>query len=152
MKNKNRKDLLEYFWNSVVQSLKSGKTRKMASFSCRSRKSLRFFSWYSLPDLKHDQKRSIRIPSLNVPEMSLLALLANFINGYHGNDDCYKNFDFSFGYVFSGSMTVQSFVTIKLQEKKLSVIRIFNFFLFLTTLTVQPSSENIYKSRHAELI
>ena len=30
---------------------------------------LRIYSWYSLPVLKHDQKRFIRIPSLNVPEM-----------------------------------------------------------------------------------
>ena len=48
-------------------------------------------------------------------------------NGYHGNDDRYKNFDFSFGHVFPSSMTAQSFVTIKWQEKKLSMIKIFKF-------------------------
>ena len=33
---------------------------------------LRIYSWYSLPDLKHDQKRFIRIPSNNYPEMRSL--------------------------------------------------------------------------------
>ena len=30
---------------------------------------LRIYSWYSLQDFKDDQKRFIRIPLLNVPEM-----------------------------------------------------------------------------------
>ena len=32
-------------------------------------------------------------------------------NCYHGNDGCCKNFDFSLGYLFPGSMTVQCFIT-----------------------------------------
>ena len=57
------------------------------------------------------------------------------LNGYHGNDDRHRNFDFSFPYVFPISMTVQSFINIKWQgqEKRPSVIKIFRF-LFLTTL------------------
>ena len=50
-------------------------------------------------------------------------------NGYHGNDYPYKNFDFSFGYVSSSSMTVQCFITLKWQEKKLSMIKTFKFFV-----------------------
>ena len=37
---------------------------------------LRIYSWYSLPELKHSQKRSICIPLLNVPEIR--HFLANF--------------------------------------------------------------------------
>ena len=59
-------------------------------------------------------------------------------NGYHGNDDRYKIFGFSFGYVFPRSLTVQGFITIKWHKKKLSIIKIFNF-LFLTTLTIDIS-------------
>ena len=57
--------------NIILQSkiLKSGKIQKLASFPCRGRKNLPIYSWYSLPDLKHDQKRFIRLPSLNLPEM-----------------------------------------------------------------------------------
>ena len=46
-------------------------------------------------------------------------------NGYHGHDGCYKNIDFSFGYAFVTSMTVQSFIAIPWHEKKLSMIKIF---------------------------
>ena len=44
-----------------------------------------------------------------------------------------KNVDFGFRYVLPSSITIQSFVTIKWQEKKLAIIKIFRF-LFLTTL------------------
>ena len=36
---------------------------------------------------------------------------------------------FGFGYVFASSMTVQSLTTIKWQEKKSSMIKIFKFFV-----------------------
>ena len=52
------------------------------------------------------------------------------LNGYHGNDNCYNNFEFSFGYVFPSSMTVQIVITIKWKEKKLSMIKIFKVFVF----------------------
>ena len=88
------------------------KHEKVASFLCRGKK-LWSYSWYSLPDFKYDQKRLIRIPSLNVPEMRPSGTFQSILsNGYHGNDERYKNFDFSFGYVFLSSMTVQSFITI----------------------------------------
>ena len=50
-------------------------------------------------------------------------------NGYHNNKDSYKNFDFCLGYVFASSMTVQSFITVKWKEKKLTMIKIFKFFV-----------------------
>ena len=53
----------------VIQSLESGKHEKVASFPCRGRKYLRVYSWYSLPDLQHDQIPFIRISSLSVPEI-----------------------------------------------------------------------------------
>ena len=84
--------------------------------------------------MKHDQKGFIRIPLLNIPKTRPLdTFLSSLLNGYHGNDDRYKNFNFSFGYVFPRSMTVQSFITIKWQEKKLSMIKLLNF-LVLTNL------------------
>ena len=91
---------------------------------------LRIYSWYFLPDLKHDQKRFICIPSLNVPEMRPSGTFSSVSsNGYQGNDDRKKNCDFSSGHVFPSSMSVQSFITIKGQEKKLSMIKIFKFFV-----------------------
>ena len=101
---------------------------KVASFPCRGRKNFRFYSWYFLLDLKHDQKRFIRISSFNFPEMRLLGTLI-LSNGYHGNDNRYKNSDSSIGYVFPSSMIVQSFIAIKWQEKKLSMIKIIKFFV-----------------------
>ena len=50
----------------------------MASLSYRGRKNLRIYSWYSLPDLKHDQKCFIRISLLNVPEMRPLGTFGQF--------------------------------------------------------------------------
>ena len=61
---------------------------------------LRIYSWYSLPDLKHDQKCFIRIPSLNVPEIRPLGTFSQFHQ-----------------MVAMGTMTA----TIKWQEKKLSI-------------------------------
>ena len=53
-----------------------------------SRQEKRICSWFSLPDLKHDQKRFIHIPSLTVPEMRPLGTFLSILsNGYHGNDD-----------------------------------------------------------------
>ena len=76
------------------------------------------YSCYFLPDLRHDQKHFISIRSLNVPEIRPIGTFWSILSdGYHGNDDRYKNFDFSLGYVFKSSMTMQSFVTIKWQEK-----------------------------------
>ena len=80
---------------------------------------LPIYSWYSLyllPYFKHDQSVS--------PLGTFSSIL---LNCYHGNDDWYKNFDFSFCYVFPRCMPVQSFITIKWQGKKLSVIKSFIF-------------------------
>ena len=72
----------------------------MVSFPCRRKKNLQIYSSYSLPDPKHNQKRFIRIPSVGVPEMRPIDTFQSILsNGYHGNDDLYKNFNFSFGYV-----------------------------------------------------
>ena len=98
------------------------KHEKLASFQCRGRKNLGIYFWYSMPVLKHDQKRFIRFPSLNVPEMRPLGTFQSIFSG-----SCH--FDFSFGYVFPSSTTVQSFITIKLQAKKLSMIKVFTFFV-----------------------
>ena len=54
--------------------------------------------------------------------------LSILLNGYHGNDNPYKNFSFSFHCVFPGSVNVQSFITISWQETK-AIIKIFNFFV-----------------------
>ena len=67
--NKSARICLKIFGDSVIQSLKSGKQEKAASFPCRSRKNLRIYSWYSLSHLKHNHKRFCRILSLYVPEM-----------------------------------------------------------------------------------
>ena len=56
-------------------------------------------------------------------------LLVNLSSGYHANNDRYESFDFSFGYVFPSSMKVHNFITIKWQEKKLSIINIFKLFV-----------------------
>ena len=122
--------MLEYFWRFCNPEFKKWKSRKeVASFPCRSRKILWIYSWYSLPYFKHDQKRFIRIPSSNVPEMTevFMHILVNFISRRVTMET--MNFDFSFGSVFPSSMTVQSFITFKLQEKKLSMIKIFKFFV-----------------------
>ena len=66
---------LNNFGNTVIQSFKSGKTGKVASFPCRERTNLWIYSWHSLPD----QKRFIPIPPLNFPEMRPLGTLVNFI-------------------------------------------------------------------------
>ena len=88
-------------------------------------------------DLKHDENRFIRIPSLNVPEMRPSGTFKSILsNGYNDNDDRYKNFDFSSGYVFPSSMTEQSFLIIKWQEKQLPMIKIFNFLRFCISADV----------------
>ena len=65
--SKSTRICLNNFGDNVIQVLKSGKTQKVASFPCRGRKNVRIYSWYSLPDFKHHQKRSIRISSLTFP-------------------------------------------------------------------------------------
>ena len=67
------------------------KHEEAASFSCQGRKNLGIYSWYSLPDLKHDQKRFIRI----LPKLP--------------RNEAFRH------YIFP--RTVQSFITIKWQEK-----------------------------------
>ena len=60
---------------------------------------------------------------IKVPEMRPLSTFQSILsNGYHGNDDRYRNFDFSFGYVFPNSMTVQSFITIERTRNHISMV------------------------------
>ena len=56
----------------------------------------------------------VRIPSLNFPKMRPSDTFKSVLsNGYHGNNDPYKNFDVSFRYIFSSSMAVQSSIAIE---------------------------------------
>ena len=55
--------------DTVIQTLKCGETRKSGLVPKSRQEKLRIYSQYSMPYLKHDQKRLIRIPSLNFPEM-----------------------------------------------------------------------------------
>ena len=106
-------------------------------------KNLRIYAWYSLSDLKHDQKRSVRFPSLIVPEMRPLGTFWSILSsGYHGNDDRYKNFDFSFGHVFPNSVNVQSFIA---RKKVTKDQKNFSKFLFLITLRTIPSTPSFKK-------
>ena len=123
IRNKSAKiclNIFEDFEDSVIQSLKSGKTRKSGLVPMSRQEKLTNLFLVFLPDLKHNQRRFICIPSLNVPEMRPLGTFQSILsNGHHGNNDHYKNFEFSFGYVLPISITVQSFITIKWQENKL---------------------------------
>ena len=75
-----RKDLLEYFRRFCnLKFEKWEKHEKVVSFSSRGRKNLRIYSWYCLPDLKHDQKRFIRIPLSNFQKWGIRHVLANFV-------------------------------------------------------------------------
>ena len=51
------------------------------------------------------KKRFVSITSLNVPEMRPLGTFLSILSiGYCENNDCYKNFDFSLGYLFPTSI------------------------------------------------
>ena len=63
---------------TVIQSLKSGKTQKVASLPRRGRKNLGIYSWYFLPDLKLREKGFICIPSVNFLEMRPLGTFGQF--------------------------------------------------------------------------
>ena len=52
----------------IIKSFKSGKTQKWLRSHVEAGKNLRIYSLYSLLDLKHERKRFISIPSLNVPK------------------------------------------------------------------------------------
>ena len=45
--------------------------------------------------------------------MPLRTILSILSNGYHENDDRYKNFDSSFRYIFPSSTNVLSSITVK---------------------------------------
>ena len=64
---------MNIFGDSAIQSSKSGRTRKSGLVPMSRHEGLRIYSWYSLPDLKHEQKRFIRSPSLSVPAMALFS-------------------------------------------------------------------------------
>ena len=81
-------------------------------------KALHIAGWYPFPALKCNQLGFITIS--DTPLGTFLSMLSN---GYHGNDDCHKICI----YVFSSFMTVQSFITIKRQDEKLSIIKNFKF-------------------------
>ena len=88
-----------------------------------------------MPDLKYDQKLFIRIPSLNLQEMRPWGTFyLIFSNGYHGNNECYKNFDFSFRYVFPSSMTVKNVYLSSSGREKIYQSSNFSNFLYPTAL------------------
>ena len=119
--NKSTRSCFNSFGYTVMQSLKIGKTRKSGLVPTLRQKNFADL-FLVLPDrLKTWSKLFIRIPSLNFPEMrSSSTFWWILCNGYHGKDDHYKNFDFSFSYIFP---SVQSFITTKWQQKKLSIIK-----------------------------
>ena len=112
------KDFLEHFrryFNPKTEKWKEHE--KLASFPCKGMKSLRIYSWYSLPDFKYDEKHFTRILSLIFPEMRHFGTFQSILsNGYHGNGDRYKNFYFSFRPIFLISMTVKS--SLPLSDRK----------------------------------
>ena len=69
IKNKSARICFIILEDSVIQNLKIEKQETVALFPCRGRKNLRIYSWYSLSDLKHDQKRFIHILSLRLSFM-----------------------------------------------------------------------------------
>ena len=73
------KNFREYVWRYCTPKFEQWKKKtKVTSFPCRCRTNMQIYSKYSLPDLKHDQKHFIRIPSLNFPKMRPLARLSQF--------------------------------------------------------------------------
>ena len=77
------KQICNIFFNSfgdnVIESLKSGKNvKKWSRSNVKARKNLQIYSWYSLPDFKHDQRHFIQISSSNIPEMRPFALFSQF--------------------------------------------------------------------------
>ena len=56
-------------------------------------------------------KNSKKLPCSYIEAAKLADSLLS--NGYHGNDDRYKNFDIGMGYLCPSSMTVHSFISIK---------------------------------------
>ena len=104
---------------------------------------MQIYPWYFLVNLKLYLQRFIRIASQDFPEMRPLGtfyMQSILLNGWDGDGDRYKNFDCSFRYIFLSSTTVQSFIPIKCQKKKLSMIKIFKFLVsdhLLVNLIVQ---------------
>ena len=70
--NKSAKICSNITGDITIQRIKMKKYEKVASFPCQGRKILWIHFLYSLPDLKHDQKRFLDIPSPNFPGMRAL--------------------------------------------------------------------------------
>ena len=71
-----------------------------------------------MPNLKHDQTRFIRIPSLGIPEMRSSG---TFYQTVTMERMTIRQNSSSLWLCVSSSMTVQSFIPIKWHEKKLSM-------------------------------
>ena len=125
------KDLLLRLWRFCNPKFEKWKTRKSGLVPVSRQKNLRIYFWYSLPDLKHDQKHFIRIYSFIKRSRNevLRHFLVNFIKPLPWKRCTEEKFHFSFGCVFASSITVQKFITLKWQDKKLSMIKIFKFFV-----------------------
>ena len=112
MKNKSARICSNIFGDSVIQSLKSGKNMK-SDLVLMSRQEKLVDLILVFPSVLEIWQKGFHSYS-NVPEMRSLGMFWSILsNGYHGNDDRYKNFDFSFGYVFASSIHIQNFITIK---------------------------------------
>ena len=107
--------MLEHFWRHSNPKFEKWKnTKKWPRSPRQARKILQINSWYSLLDLKRDQKCLIRVPLLNFPEMRPPDIFSQFYQMVTmGTLTITKIFDFSFHYIFPSSMNVQSFVAIK---------------------------------------
>ena len=108
------------------------KHEKVASFSCRGRNNLRIYSSYSLPDVKNDQKRFIRIPLWNDASRHFLV---NFIKRLPWKRWPLQKFWIPFWLCISKFYDCTKFHYHQVSGKKSAIIKIFNFFLFLTTLS-----------------
>ena len=68
-------------------------------------------------------------------------------NGLPWKQWLFRKFDFSFRYIFSSSVTVESFITIKRQRKKVINDQNFQIFCFLTTLKTISFSMKSYSRK-----
>ena len=114
-----RKDLLEYFWKYCNLKLKKWKnTKKRPRSHIEAGKTCSFIPGIPLPDSKHDQKCLIRISLLNLKEIRPSRTFSQFYQTVTMETiTITKIFNFSFHYAFQSSITVQSFIAIRWQEK-----------------------------------
>ena len=128
--------MLEYFWRFCNPKFKSGKTRKSGLVAKSQQEKLA--DLFLVFPVKHNQKRFIRIFSLNVPEIRSSALFSQFYQTVTMETmTIIKILTSVLAIYFQSSIPVQRFITIKWQGKKLLMIKVFTFFL--------PDHLNLFK-------